>query len=58
MDTNNYQNYPQYENPDHFKDKEEADEKWEEWLANRIRGILEEQIELTRGNNEPEGSKS
>ena len=36
MSTNNYQNYPQYENPDYFKDKEEADEKWEEWWLDRL----------------------
>ena len=58
MSTDSYSQYRTYEDPDYFKDRYEAAEKMEEWWLNRIRGILEEQIELTRGNNEPEGSKS
>ena len=36
MSTDNYSNYKIYNQPSYFKDKEEAAEKWEEWLANRI----------------------
>ena len=42
MDTNNYQNYPQYEDPDYFADKAEAQERWEEWWLNRIKEEDEE----------------
>jgi len=58
MSTNSYSQYKTYDQPDYFADKAEAQEKWEEWWLDWIRGIMEEQIELTRGNNEPEGSKS
>ena len=43
MSTDSYSQYKIYENPDYFADKEEAEEKWEEWWLDWIRGIMEEQ---------------
>ena len=49
MSTDSYSQYKTYDDqPDYFEDKEKADEKWEEWLANRIKEILTTQIELIR----------
>ena len=42
MSTDNYSGYKTYDQPSYFKDKEKADEKWEEWLANRIKEEDEE----------------
>ena len=37
MSTDSYSQYKIYENPDYFADKEEAEEKWEEWWLDRIK---------------------
>ena len=42
MSTDNYSNYKIYDQPDYFKDKEQAAEKMEEWWLNKIKEEDEE----------------